>query len=125
MACLASLTRIPIEEFKVVSKEEYDALSEEDKSNVGTRQHNENLQVLLKHGWTYTRGSSAKVPAGWSIGSGKSPRGDWDHSIVCLDGKPFFDPHKSGDFIDGPITEWLGLTRLEENDGTHEKMETV
>lgn len=113
MACLASLTGIPLEEFKVISNEEYEAMSQEDKSNAGTRQHNENLQVLMKHGWTYARGNSDKPPPGWCIGSGKSPRGDWDHSIVCLDGKPFFDPHKSGDMLDGPVTEWIGVTCLE------------
>lgn len=115
MACLASLTGIPLEEFKVVSNEEYEAMSDEDKSNAGTRQHNENLKVLMKHGWRYARGHSGKPMPGWSIGSGKSPRGDWDHSIICFAGKPYFDPHKSGLFIDGDITEWIGLEQLKED----------
>ena len=34
------------------------------------------------------------MPKGYTIGIGKSPRGK-DHAIICLDGKPFFDPFKN------------------------------
>lgn len=34
------------------------------------------------------------LPKGYSIGVGVSPRGK-DHAVICLDGKPFFDPYKN------------------------------
>jgi hypothetical protein len=34
------------------------------------------------------------LPKGYSIGVGISPRGK-DHAVICLDGKPFFDPYKN------------------------------
>lgn len=32
------------------------------------------------------------LPKNYSILSGKSPRGDWDHCVVAYDGIPVFDP---------------------------------
>lgn len=34
------------------------------------------------------------MPRGYSIGIGISPRGK-DHAVICLDGKPFFDPYQN------------------------------
>lgn len=36
-------------------------------------------------------------PKGYHLISGKSPRGDYDHSIVGLNGKPTHDPFPNGD----------------------------
>ena len=38
---------------------------------------------------------------GYSLAGGKSPRGDFMHSVVYLDGKIIHDPHPSNDGIDG------------------------
>lgn len=35
----------------------------------------------------------AWYPRGYSILSGRSPRGEFDHSVVALDGDIVFDPH--------------------------------
>jgi hypothetical protein len=35
-------------------------------------------------------------PAGYHIINGKSPRGDFDHSIIGLKGQPVHDPHPGG-----------------------------
>lgn len=56
---------------------------------------------------------SAKIPIAWMtpgvfcILSGKSPRGDWLHSVVAItEGKDKFvfihDPHPDGGYLDGP-----------------------
>lgn len=33
------------------------------------------------------------APPGYSILAGKSPRGDWDHAVVCYDGRIVHDPY--------------------------------
>lgn len=54
------------------------------------------------NGWVWawvTWGESLPAnaaPAGQAIGSGPSPRGPWQHSIVTLDGLPAHDPAGSG-----------------------------
>lgn len=40
------------------------------------------------------------------IASGKSPRGDFLHSTVHLDGKLVHDPHPSRDGLDGEPTDF-------------------
>jgi len=60
--------------------------------------------------WLHARGFDAVLlvpeileqsppPQGVCIVSGKSPRGDWLHSVVYVDGKPAHDPHPSRAFV--------------------------
>ena len=48
------------------------------------------------------------------IVSGKSPRGEWDHSTVWRStGKviePWHDPHPSGEFLDGDPKDYICIT---------------
>lgn len=54
--------------------------------------------------------TSVAIRAGaYFIASGKSPRGDFNHSVICsVDGDSQFilamDPHPSGAGLDGPFT---------------------
>lgn len=61
--------------------------------------------------WTYLNGlgydldilhvrNLSEYPNGFSIASGKSPRGPWDHCVVYLDGKLYHDPYPNGKGID-------------------------
>jgi hypothetical protein len=44
------------------------------------------------------------------IASGRSPRGDWNHSVIWKNRKMFHDPHPSGAGLVGPPSEWEVLT---------------
>ncbi len=110
-ACIASLTGIDLVEFPVLDQETYEAMSREDRGNAGVRQHNECLEVLRKYGWTF-RHAYAEAPKGWSIGDGKSPRGDWGHSVLCWDGVPKFDPHQSNAMLDGDPNNFMEVLKL-------------
>ena len=50
-------------------------------------------------------GKSARMPWGYCVGNGKSPRGDWHHSTVYLATRGMFsiahDPHSSRDGLRG------------------------
>ena len=70
----------------------------------------------LGYGLVHLQGS----PPGWffpikgySIMSGKSPRGNFDHSVVALDGKMVHDPHPSRAGIEGEPTCWVLLYPIE------------
>jgi len=45
--------------------------------------------------------------AGYSIMSGKSPRGNFGHSVVALDGVMIHDPHPSRAGLDGEPRDWV------------------
>lgn len=49
-----------------------------------------NIQLL-----TFLNGGEWE-PTGYSILSGLSPRGDWNHAVVALDGVVVHDPHPDG-----------------------------
>ncbi len=40
------------------------------------------------------------IPDGYVIACGKSPRGDWGHSVVYFNGELYHDPYPSGNGID-------------------------
>ena len=45
-------------------------------------------------------------PAGYSLLAAKSPRGDWLHAVVCLDGEVVWDPHPQREMGIGERKEW-------------------
>lgn len=45
------------------------------------------------------------LPNTYSIASGKSPRGDFDHSVLYFGGKMIHDPHPSDAGLDGPVKD--------------------
>jgi hypothetical protein len=58
---------------------------------------------LTEKGYSFKYIDKSKpVPSGFSIGVGKSPRGEFHHSVVCLSGICIHDPHPTKAGIDGP-----------------------
>jgi hypothetical protein len=88
MACIASLTGIPLVEFPPVP----DQMSPEQESEI----HNSVNRLLRAHGWQLHRlwNWDETVPQGWAIAGGQSPRG-LSHSIIVYDGVLVWDPHPS------------------------------
>jgi hypothetical protein len=102
-ACLASLTGLALSVFPVLP--------------IGTKgweQTRAVQEILQANGWTLSLDTfhPPRVPAGYSIGTGQSPRGDWAHSVICRDGRPLFDPHPSRAFLRGPIEHYDLVVQL-------------
>lgn len=58
--------------------------------------------------WTNGGGEyPAFKPYGYHIACGPSPRGDFGHSVVALDGVTVHDPHPSRLGLRMPITSWI------------------
>jgi hypothetical protein len=45
-------------------------------------------------------------PDGYAILTGKSPRGEWNHSVVCFNGQLRHDPYPDGDGVRAPYVAW-------------------
>lgn len=63
-------------------------------------------------------------PRGFSILSAKSPRGDFDHCVVCRDGDIVWDPHPQREMGVGRYVDWIvfavrepQMMRLDEPEG--------
>jgi hypothetical protein len=88
LACLASLTGLPLDVFPEPPPAG-DCREE-------CRWKNAVTDLLGQHGWAAVSLGSRIPLEGYAIGSGPSPRhegADIWHSIVLLDGMPHFDPH--------------------------------
>ena len=57
--------------------------------------------------WTNGGDCPAFKPYGYHIANGPSPRGDFGHSVVALDGEIVHDPHPSRLGLRMPITSWI------------------
>lgn len=88
-ACLAGLTGIPHEMLSRHVPADPDFMKGEESWNAF---HNAVLAELHFHGWTYVS-TGARIPKGWAIGIGKSPRGGFDHAVIVYDGILWHDPH--------------------------------
>jgi hypothetical protein len=53
-------------------------------------------------------------PIGYHLMNGKSPRGDYGHEVVGLDGKVVHDPHPSGDGIES-VVGWTIIYDMKED----------
>ena len=97
-ACVATITGLPLEDFPPL------------KSEAWLFHWN---AWLRERGWTmdWWRVGQGEVPAGFSVCSGTSPRGDFHHSVVYLDGKHFHDPHPDQTWILDE-DDWLVPRRL-------------
>jgi hypothetical protein len=63
---------------------------------------------LHKRGWVALELDGDYRWPGYSAASGKSPRGDFKHLVLYLDGKLIHDPHPSGAGIEGePSYQWI------------------
>lgn len=86
MACLASLTGIPLDEFPDVP---------DDVQGRESSLHNAVTVLLREHGWQLHRlWTTDTAPRGWAISAGESPRGLF-HAVVVHDGALVWDPHPS------------------------------
>lgn len=52
------------------------------------------------------------IPRGYSILAGKSPRGDWNHAVVCYDGEMVHDPHPDSTGVESKV-DWTVFTVLD------------
>ncbi len=69
-------------------------------------QHGISISPVTNPETLFARGAkSARAPWGFCVGGGKSPRGDWDHSVVydAREGDPalLHDPHPSRAGLEG------------------------
>jgi hypothetical protein len=108
-ACLASLTGISLSLFP--------QWTFGDKDPVG--QWNRCLAVLKKHGWFMM--NIWHSVGGYCIAHGKSPRGDWDHSVIYSNGLLYFDPHSSGDGLASEPESYTIVLRRAERRAEGEK----
>lgn len=92
VACIAGLTGIPLDELAplipAADEGDYEALSRR-----GAEYHNAVIAKMHAHGWTLAY-LGTRVPAGYSIASGQSPRGIL-HAVIAKDGVLWHDPHES------------------------------
>lgn len=91
-SCFASILEVPIEDVPPIER------------LPGFNGEGSDLYNLVLHMWLKAKGFIAlcyevpngiphrKAPGGYSIATGKSPRGNWLHSVVCLDGQQVHDP---------------------------------
>lgn len=106
VACLAGLTDIPHDDLVafVPNVSVDDALKGDSEFRMAwTEYHNSVVRFMHQRGWTYASLGS-RIPKGFAIGVGKSPRGV-DHAVITLDGKLWWDPHPSRDGIES-ITQF-------------------
>jgi hypothetical protein len=91
MACVASLTGVPLDAL--------DDLYTAEQRTPDRHWWAVFTDALNAHGWhaAYVR-QDGIVPAGYAIGSGVSPR-DLRHAVVVKDGKLAHDPHPSGEGV--------------------------
>lgn len=86
-ACIASLLELPIEEVPNFGQEEGEPAGEwfqKWQRWLAPRQ-------LILYTWDIEKGGF--TPPGYALLGADSPRGDWLHSVVCLDGQIVWDPH--------------------------------
>ena len=118
MACVASILEVPLEELPDLH-EECDTWNEEEEKWVWEGDWWGVLSEAVKaRGWKALGVKEGHLaPWGFAIAGGDSPRADVvdeegknvGHVIVCLDGKPWHDPHPSGAGLGGPIQDWILL----------------
>lgn len=110
VACLASITGIPLAEFpKPPVGDGKDGWSSES----SCAYHNGAMAVLHRHGWTIAVLGTRVPVEGYAVASGPSPRleGSW-HAVVWKDGAPLFDPHPSRSFLQGEPGEFELVVRI-------------
>lgn len=88
MACVASITGIPLEAL--------DDLYTAEARAEGSHWWDVFTSALNRHGWhaVYLLAEDGVIPRGYAVGSGVSPRG-LRHAVVVQDGAIVHDPHPS------------------------------
>ena len=84
-ACIASVLEVSLDDVPEIPPESADWVAD--------------LHTILAPYGYYTVDitTDGTIPQGWHLIAGKSPRGDFYHSVVGLDGEMVHDPHLSGD----------------------------
>ena len=110
--CIESLTGISSEDFPVLTKSEYENITQKRRDELVDWQDGEMSRILKQRGWSYSVVEPKDVVKGWSIGCGPSPRGPWLHAVLCLNGIPKFDPNPSNDMLGGEIEHLIVIERI-------------
>ncbi len=90
-ACLAGLTGIAHQELAALVPSEQ--VSDGSRQKFDVNYHNAMIAKLKEFGWTVAYMGS-RVPRGFAIGCGPSPRGV-EHAVIVHDGTLWHDPHPS------------------------------
>ena len=98
-ACVASILEIPLEDVPDFAGRESWFLD----ADRFAREHG---YTLLLFEVDKCRGKYTFYGDCYYIGSGKSPRGDWTHAVVCRGTKVVHDPHPSGEGIVNELTDF-------------------
>lgn len=92
MAAVASILEIPLE---LIDFAPEDFIGKPCPSgSPESEMHNAINARLRALGWT-TAHLGTRVPRGWSVAVGPSPRNPEDHAVVAYNGVPVWDPHPS------------------------------
>lgn len=99
-ACMASVFEIPLEATPDLAEQDWSNDSKWWQLWIDWLAERNCALLLTKpgEGWPH--------PKGYALAGGKSPRGDFDHSVVVLDGKLVHDPHPSRAGVVGPFTDF-------------------
>ena len=96
-ACIAMLCGLPFDELKV----------DVGAPDTWTRQKeialNNRMTGLLHTAGYALLHAGTRMPMGLSLATGDSPRGDFCHCWIALDGKPYYNPHPSNEFTPNVI----------------------
>ena len=76
------------------------------------------LRFLWGRGWNMAVDFAA--PAGIAVAHGKSPRGEWGHSVLYKNGQPWHDPHPSRAYLAGPVESYTVVWRRAPTGGEEE-----
>ena len=105
-ACIASILEIPLEDVPLFHSDE------------GTNNWGDKFIKWCEDNdieWTYYDVADTGEdwhPEGYSILSGKSPRGDWLHSVVALDNDIVHDPHFDRTGVESRV-DWILIKKIE------------
>ena len=57
------------------------------------------LTTMRHDAYEFEPAKEGRLPKGYTVATGPSPRGEFLHSVVALDGVPVHDPHPSGAMV--------------------------
>jgi hypothetical protein len=109
-ACLASILEIGLDQIPDFGNDSawYDRFSQWMVTNFDVKPIDLSISQLEKWEWNLN---------GYHLINGKSPRGDFYHSVVGLDGEMVHDPHPDGTGIRTPETFTLFVSAMRQEEG--------
>ena len=96
IACILEIPQKDVPNFAAIEVEDEES----------TKWWEETQRFVREHGYEIIEWEipeeGAWAPDGYTILTGRSPRGDWSHSVVGWGMRVIHDPHPSGAGLDGP-----------------------